>query len=47
MWKEIFVSQFEVLIWYWNHKETPDIIGAQAKIGGLVNISQNRPELAS
>jgi hypothetical protein len=47
MWKEIFMSQFEVLTCYWNHKETPDITGAQAEIGGLVNTSRNRPELVS
>jgi hypothetical protein len=47
MWKEIFMSQFEVLVWYWNHKETPDITGATAENGGLVNTSQNLPELAS
>jgi len=41
------MSQLEVLVWYWNHKETPDITGAQAEIGGLVNTSQNRPELGS
>jgi len=47
MWKEILMSQLEGLVWYWNHKETRDITGAQAEIGGLVNTSQNRPELGS
>jgi hypothetical protein len=47
MWKEIFMSQCEVLVWYCNHKETPDITRTQAEIGGRVNTSHNCPELFS